>query len=98
MNMKDKNISILLIAIAVFFVLFFGLQMLFPGKEAGAPTTQETPTLSSEQCTALGGDIINSLNEENVYAPSDILGEVEGLRCPCLCIRRQGNSEMFLSD
>jgi hypothetical protein len=94
----DRNAYIVIFAITIFLVLFFGLQFLFPGKEVEAPAERDLPVFSSEECTALGGDIINTLNEDNIYAPSDILGEVEGVRCPCLCIRRQNNSEMFFSD
>ena len=96
----EKSTYIVLIAIAVFLVLFFGMQFVFSNREATAPTneTKELPSLTSEECTARGGDIINRLNEENIYTPSDVLGEVEGMKCPCLCVRRQSNSEMFLSD
>jgi hypothetical protein len=96
----EKSTYIVLIAIAVFLVLFFGMQFVFSNKEATAPAseTKELPSLTSEECTTRGGDVINTLNEKNIYAPSDILGEVEGTRCPCLCVRRQNNSEMFFSD
>ncbi len=99
----EKSTYIVLIAIAVFLVLFFGMQFVFSNKEATAPAGEtvplkDLPSLTSEECTSRGGDIINRLNEENVYAPSDVLGEVEGMKCPCLCVRRQNNSEMLFSD
>lgn len=99
----EKSTYIVLIAIAVFLVLFFGMQFVFSNKEVTAPAdgtipSKNLPSLTSEECTSRGGDVINTLNKENIYAPSDVLGEVEGTRCPCLCVRRQNNSEMFFSD
>lgn len=44
-------------------------------------------TLTSEECVARGGHIINTLGGDGCKTSDAFLGEVVGLRCPCVCCK-----------
>lgn len=44
--------------------------------------------LTGDECAQLGGEIINTLDGEDC-GEDEYLGEVIGMRCPCLCCRKQ---------
>ncbi|MFH1209231.1 MAG: hypothetical protein V1663_00370 [archaeon] len=48
-------------------------------------TPKSTDKITSEECDALNGRIVNTLNED---CPSEnIIGEVTDLKCPCVCCK-----------
>ncbi|MBI5732663.1 hypothetical protein HY967_01745 [Candidatus Jorgensenbacteria bacterium] len=45
-------------------------------------------TISSEDCVTQGGEVVNTLNgPRQNYSSDQFLGEVAGLRCPCICLK-----------
>lgn len=55
-----------------------------PGESTGA--------LTGDECASQGGEIVNTLHfsDENPpdYSASEVLGEIRGTNCPCVCVRR----------
>ena len=41
--------------------------------------------LDSEACVAEDGRIVNRISEESCKVNETNIGEVQGLRCPCIC-------------
>ncbi len=53
-------------------------------------------SLTSDECVERGGAVINTLNPAFSYSPDEILGEIDEVRCPCVCIKKKtGTSEEF---
>ena len=48
----------------------------------------EERILSGDECAELGGEIINTLSQEDC-GEDEYLGEVEGMRCPCICCKKK---------
>jgi hypothetical protein len=47
-------------------------------------------SMTSDECTARGGEIINTLSENGTCeTPGDNLGDVAGLKCPCICCKKK---------
>lgn len=49
--------------------------------------------ITTTQCTELGGEIINTLEQKGCEPPSGYLGTVEGVRCPCICCKKSDTSK-----
>jgi len=47
---------------------------------------------SEASCLAEGGEIINTLGDYRSCPTEDILGEVKGLKCPCVCCKADSKS------
>ncbi len=45
----------------------------------------ESRVLTSEECTNLGGRIVNSLSGESCKSSETLTGAVSGMRCECKC-------------
>ena len=52
--------------------------------------------ITSSECAQSGGEIINTLTEEGCKSESEFLGEVSGLRCPCICCKFLGNDSRMI--
>jgi len=48
---------------------------------------QNLPIINSEECASMNGKIVNTLDEIDKCSSKDILGEVMGLDCPCICCK-----------
>jgi hypothetical protein len=46
-------------------------------------------TITADQCASLGGEIINTLTQKSCEKESGFLGTVAGMRCPCMCCKKQ---------
>jgi len=44
--------------------------------------------MGGDECAQLGGEIINTLSQKDCGA-NEYLGEVVGMRCPCICCKRE---------
>ena len=47
-----------------------------------------TTTYTVSECIEAGGKIVDTFNKEIVFAPGELIGNMEGLKCPCVCLRR----------
>jgi len=49
-----------------------------------------TKKLTSEECVQKGGKVLNILTLKPFlnYNPKDVIGEVLGVKCPCVCIKK----------
>lgn len=43
--------------------------------------------MTGDECTEKGGIIVNTLGEKT-WNDEDVIGEIDGMRCPCLCIKK----------
>ena len=41
--------------------------------------------ISSEKCGLDGGRILNTLSNNNCFENETDIGEIKGLKCPCIC-------------
>ena len=79
-----KNIFVLLI---IFSVVIFGCKQATNTsmeKEDGAMNIQ----LTGDECVAKGGEIVNTLSNPK-YDKKLLLGEVIGMKCPCVCLKKE---------
>lgn len=84
------SIVILVVLVALFFVWKNAHQsVVAPEVTPFATPQQEAREYTSDACVAAGGRIVNTLSETagKDYASSDVLGEVVGVRCPCICVK-----------
>ncbi len=78
-----KNIFVLLI---IFSVVIFGCKQATNTsmeKEDGTMNIQ----LTGDECVAKGGEIVNTLSNPK-YDKKLLLGEVVGMKCPCVCLKK----------
>ncbi len=54
--------------------------------------------ISSEECTKLGGETINTLNQKYCDSPENFLGTIDGMRCPCICCKQIKTEEKINSS
>ena len=75
-----------IIVILVLILLLVGVYFLFLKPscvEYGAH-----PEITSEECAALGGEIINTLTQNTCCSEKDFLGSVTGVDCQCICCKK----------
>ncbi len=46
------------------------------------------PEITSDECSKLGGEIINTLNYGSCCSQDNFLGTVSGMKCPCICCKK----------
>jgi len=63
------------------------LTILLIGSLAHAQTYTVERVIDGNECTELGGEIINTLSQADCGS-NEYLGEVEGLKCPCICCKK----------
>lgn len=64
------------------------------------------PTLrqfNGNECAAQGGEVVNTLHFQGGtppdYAPEEVLGEIVGTKCPCVCVKRAaGDDRMVIAQ
>ena len=67
--------SVLIFVLLLFFYWYFNFLGFMVGSDS----------ISANQCTLRGGEIINTLSQETCPEGTKILAEVHGMRCPCIC-------------
>lgn len=60
-------------------------------------TNTKSQLMTGDECIQKGGKIVNTLDEKT-WNDKDVIGEVEGMRCPCVCVKKVNNSGMFLLE
>lgn len=79
---------------SLFVVLFCGALILGAIWYAVSRPWTGITTLSAGQCIAAGGVIVDTFNNQDAaFASGRFLGEIEGLKCPCVCLAREGGPE-----
>jgi len=43
--------------------------------------------LTEDECVQKGGGVMNTLGEKT-WNDEDVIGKTDGMRCPCLCIKK----------
>lgn len=95
--MKSVNIKEVLVVGAA--ILFVGIFLYVKNYNPEAPGQTE---LNPSQCEAIGGEVVNILNDERAddlefrrdHKPefcktqTDYLGDVTGSHCPCVCCKK----------
>jgi|GEM_PF-2463760 len=76
-----KKWLIILVIILLAFTALFALW-----EYIAASTTPAT--IDGNWCVQNGRRIVNTLGEKT-WDDKDVLGEIEGTRCPCLCIKNK---------
>lgn len=89
---KNKNILIIVSTVIIITILFLLYFILFQSNafvnsiySIFGPISK---TYTAETCKRAGGSVVNRLgNDEYPCAPEHTLGEVVGMRCPCVCCK-----------
>lgn len=56
-------------------------------EEAGATYPNNT-IITSTECVARGGEIVNTLSEPlSQITAENFIGRISGMRCPCICLK-----------
>lgn len=75
-----KRWLVILVIILLALVVFLGWW-----EYMNAPTG--FPVFTGDECIQNGGEIVNTLGEKT-WDDKNIIGEIEGMRCPCLCVKK----------
>ncbi|MFA5780630.1 MAG: hypothetical protein WC947_10930 [Elusimicrobiota bacterium] len=87
-NMRKKItiVAVILLALVAVFAIW-----------AYITTNKKSQLLSGDECAQKGGEVVNTLAQKT-WNDKDIIGEVDGMRCPCLCVKKINRSGMFLLE
>jgi len=50
--------------------------------------TSGEPKINSSECIIKGGEIVNTLGGDGCNSKEKFLGEVIGMKCPCVCCKK----------
>jgi len=88
MNKILKILLMTLGSIIVIFILIFIFLILtnrtIDSYNGSISITKHT-YISSEKCDLDGGRILNTLSNKNCFENETDIGEIEGMKCPCIC-------------
>jgi hypothetical protein len=84
--MKNK-LSFIAIILLVCAIIFFVWEYIYETKDDPSLNTNNS-SISMDECTKQGGEIVNTLSEEISFTSDKILGEIDDARCPCMCIKK----------
>ncbi len=57
----------------------------------------ELISMTKDECIQKGGSVANTWGK-NTWNEKDVIGQINNMNCPCLCIKTSNNTGMFLLE